>query len=82
MAPNLPFPGTMNPTYDVAGCLNCKQCAHLLTCYEALKREQARIQSISGECASEVSGIVAQVKESRSAYTQHWASHRGARASI
>jgi hypothetical protein len=48
----------------------------LLARYEALKRAQARIASRPGESASEVSEIVAQVKESRSAYRQHWAIHR------
>ncbi len=65
----------MNSTYE---CLNCKQCAWLLTRYEALKREQARIQSSPGECASRVSEIVAEVAESRRAYAHHWAIHRGA----
>ncbi len=48
----------MNSTYE---CVNFKQYAGLLTLYEALKREQARIQSNSGGCASEVNEIVAQV---------------------
>ena len=71
----------MNSTYDAAGCLRCKECAHLLTRYEALKREQARIESRPGERASEVSEIDAQVAESRRAYAQHWAMHRGVRMS-
>ncbi len=63
----------MNSTYE---CLTCKQCAQLLTRYEALKRDQARIQSGLGEGASEVGEIVGRVAESRRAYTQHWAIHR------
>jgi hypothetical protein len=68
----------MNLTYE---CLSCKQCFRLLTRYEALKREQARIQSRPGRCASEAGEIVAKIAESRSAYTQHWAMHRGTRMS-
>ena len=68
----------MNTTYE---CLNCKQCSQLLTRYEALKREQAKIQSRLAECAAEASEIVAQVAESRRAYTQHSAMHRGAQLS-
>ncbi len=65
----------MNSAYE---CLTCKQCAQLLTRYEALKRERARIESRLGRCASEIGEIIAQVAESRRAYTQHWAIHREA----
>ena len=68
----------MNATYE---CLNCNQCARLLTRYEELKRKQARIQSGLRVCASQVSEIVAQVAESRMTYTQHWSIHRAAHMS-
>jgi hypothetical protein len=68
----------MNATYE---CLNSQQCARLLTRYEALKREQARIQSGLGVRAWEAGEIVAQVAESRRTYTQHWAIHRAAHMS-
>jgi hypothetical protein len=68
----------MNSTYE---CLTCKQCAQLLTRYEALKRDQTRIQGGLGEGASEVSEIVGRVAESRRAYTQHWATHRAVQMS-
>jgi hypothetical protein len=79
MACHLPSTGMKNSAYDYSGCLSCKECAHLLTRHEALKREQARIESRPGECASQVSEIVAKVAESRKAYTRHWAIHRGTR---